>query len=169
MATKKRQAPWLCATEKLLAQQKYLGGQRQAISIWSGQNKKKDLNAPSSSVANVVSTPFESFVIDIYSQAYRDSSLFTAGQIQHCKDQLVQITSDREILQMVNSYKLEFIDNPVQNQPPSSFTFDDTEIVLIENEIQDLLQLGVLIECEREQGDFLSNIFLRQKRMVLSE
>ena len=124
-------------------------------------------------MANVVSTSFESFVIDTYSQAYRDSSLFTAGQIQHCKDQWVQITSDREILQMVNGYKLEFIDNPVQNQPPSSFTFDDTEIVLIENEIQDLLQLGVLIECEREQGDFLSNIFLRPKkdgsvRMILN-
>ena len=100
-------------------------------------------------------------------QAYRDSSLFTAGQIQHCKDQWVQITSDRKILQMVNGYKLEFIDIPVQNQPPSSFTFDDTETVLREKEIQDLLQLGVLIECERE-GDFLSNVFLRPKRMVLS-
>ena len=87
MATKKRQAPWLCATEKLLAQQKDLGGQRQAISIWSGQSKEKELNFPSSTVANVVSTSFESFVIDAYNQAYCDSSLFTAGQMQHCKDQ----------------------------------------------------------------------------------
>ena len=55
---------------------------------------------------------------------------------------------------MVNGYKLEFIDNPLQNLPPPSFTFDATEIVYIEKEIQDLLQLGVLIECEREQGDF---------------
>ena len=71
-------------------------------SVWSGQGKEKELNSPSLSVANVVSTSFESFVIDTYNQAYRDSSLFTAGQIQHCKDQWVQITSDREILQMVN-------------------------------------------------------------------
>ena len=49
---------------KLLAQQKDLGGQRQAISVWSGQSKEKALNSPSSSVANVVSTSFESFVIN---------------------------------------------------------------------------------------------------------
>ena len=151
-----------------MAQQKHVGGQRQAISIWSGQSKEKELNSPSSSVANVVGTFFQSFVIDIYNQAYRDSSLFTAGQIQHCKDPWVQITSDHESLQMVNGYKLEFIDNPVKKQPPPSFTFDDTEIVLIEKEIQDLLQLGVLIECEHEQEDFRSSIFLRSKSMVLS-
>ena len=65
---------------------------------------------------------------------------------------------------MINGYKLEFIDNPVQNQPPSSFTFDDTEIVLIEKETQDLLQLGVLIKCEHEEGDCLSNIFFWPKK-----
>ena len=50
----------------------------------------------------------------------------------------------------------------MQNLPPPSFTVDATEIVLIEKEIQDLLQLGVLIECE--QGDFLLNIFLGPKK-----
>ena len=53
------------------------------------------------------------------------------------------------------------------------FTFNDAESTIIDQEIKELQDLGVLVECKREPGEFLSNIFIRPKkdgshRMILN-
>ena len=59
-----------------------------------------------------------------------------AGQIKVCKDQWAKLTSHCDILQMVNGYKLEFIETPEQTGLPSKLTFNDAETTIIDQEIK---------------------------------
>ena len=55
----------------------------------------------------------------MYQQGHVDCKSFCAGQINVCKDQWTKFTSDHDILQMVNGYKLELIESPEQIGLPS--------------------------------------------------
>ena len=61
---------------------------------------------------------------------------------------------------------IEFIDNahPTQHQIPHQITFSDTEQRIIDAEITKLLEKGVIISCESEQGEYISTVFVRPKK-----
>ena len=65
---------------------------------------------------------------------------------------------------MITGTTIEFECIPVQSRPPAMTNFSDTEAHLIENEINTLLSKGVIVKTVRENGDFLSPIFLRDKK-----
>ena len=61
----------------------------------------------------------------------------------------------------------------MQKHLPTKVSFSDEEKILVEHEISRLLKTGVLVTCKHEPGDFISNIFLREKkngsfRMILN-
>ena len=98
-----------------------------------------------------------------------------AGRFQHFFLAWEAITSDKYILQAVKGYKIEFTDNvgPRQTHLPWEIGINAQECDIVDQEIVKLLSKGVVIESQHENGEFISNIFLRQKkdgnyRMILN-
>ena len=75
-------------------------------------------------------------------------------------------TSDPTILEIVDGYKLKFVNNcpPFQEYRPRPYKLKLDEIPEINKEIQKLFKRGVIEPTLPEYGDFVSNIFTRPKK-----
>ena len=74
---------------------------------------------------------------------------------------------------MITGTTIDFRYLPVQHGPPAIREFSDTESKIMETEIEKLLNKGVIVRTDRETDDFISPIFLREKkdgshRMILN-
>ena len=72
-----------------------------------------------------------------------------------------EITSDHEVLQTVQGMKLEFEESPLQGGC-SGFEITKNQPT-IQEEVNKLLEKGVVVECEHEPVEYISPIFLREK------
>ncbi len=96
-----------------------------------------------------------------YCQIKADS--FEAGRLRHFSNEWLNITSDKNILEIVTGVKLEFLTTPTQQEAVhANYNHGMTDI--IESEVQSLLKKGVLAECDNSQDTFRSPIFLREKK-----
>ena len=59
---------------------------------------------------------------------------------------------------------LEFTEHPYQQYPKPPVRFNSEEAALIDGEIQQLLNKGVLEETDPSYGQYVSTIFLRKKK-----
>ena len=89
---------------------------------------------------------------------------FKAGRISKNYDKWRRLTSDYRILQDIKGYKIEFQDWPTQSRPEREIRFSQTEREFVRQEIEKLLEKGVLVEVEHEENEYISNIFLREKK-----
>ena len=89
---------------------------------------------------------------------------FQGGRIKHHWDQWKQITSDSEILKIVQGLEWDFITEPTQSHMPNQHNFSDVEKMAIDSEIQNLLNKNVIVETMHEKGEFISPIFVRPKK-----
>ena len=101
------------------------------------------------------------------------NTAFVAGNIANHFSKWIKLTSDPKILELVSGYKLELHTQPIQCKEPNQIKFSEGEGKFMEQEIEKLLIKGVIIESEEEQGQFVSNVFLRPKkdggfRMILN-
>ena len=89
-----------------------------------------------------------------------------AGRLQQFVPAWKDITDDPEVLDWVEHCHLEFIDGvpPIQETDYKVIQFNDGEAAIIEPEIVQLLDKGVIVESPRSQGEFVSSIFLRLKK-----
>ena len=120
-----------------------------------------------------ISETFEVFINASINQAKMQISQFEGGRIRHYVEKTKALTSDKEIIQIVNGIELEFETQPFQKQIPRQQTFSEKESALIDAEIQKLLGKQVIYESQHEDGEFISPIFLRPKkdgtyRMILN-
>ncbi|XP_068684357.1 uncharacterized protein [Montipora foliosa] len=76
------------------------------------------------------------------------------------------ITDDPEVLDWIEHCHLEFIDGvpPVQETDYKVIQFNDAEAAIIESEIVQLLNKGVIVESPHFQGEFVLSIFVRLKK-----
>ena len=74
-----------------------------------------------------------------------------------------EISDDSFILSCIEGYKLEFLSLPVQKFLPPVLKFNETEFKEIDAEIGRLLDIGAIVPCSHEIGEFVSNIFSRKK------
>ena len=88
---------------------------------------------------------------------------FIAGRVSSCVDAWAKITSDPHILKNIRSYKLEFTEPPIQVRPLPEIRFSEGERAFVRKEIIELLGKKVLTRAH-ESGEFVSIIFLREKR-----
>ena len=104
-------------------------------------------------------------------------NLFQAGRLKHFVKEWEKLTTDPEILDVVEHCHIQFIDNnpPQQNRNEKSFQvkFNKKEEEIIDAEIKQLLEKSVIREVEYQEGQFLSPIFVRPKkngeyRMILN-
>ena len=107
---------------------------------------------------------FETFLPILITGLEQSVKAFKASNISSFLNKWKSITNDKEIINMVTGTNIEFNYVPVQSRPLAIHKFSDTEKKIIEAEINKLLNKGVIVKAERENGDFLSPIFLRQKK-----
>ena len=74
------------------------------------------------------------------------------------------MTSDPEVLQIVNGYRIDFETLPLQYTVPKEIDFFPQEAEAVEAEVQNFLQKGIIKASEHEQGEFFSNIFPPPKK-----
>ena len=78
-----------------------------------------------------------------------------------------KITSGRVILDIIkNGLKINFKMRPGITSAPK-IPHSEQETKIINTEIKKLLAKGIIIECERDKGGFISTISTRQKRWFL--
>ena len=82
------------------------------------------------------------------------------------------LTKDPEILQIVSGLPIEFDETPFQMESIPTNTLIQNQLA-VDNEIESLIKKKVIKLDSKEQGDFISPIFLRPKtdgtfRMVLN-
>ena len=116
---------------------------------------------------------FETLLPAIITGLEQSVKCFKAGNLTSFLPKWKSITSDREILDMITGTTIDFRYLPVQHRPPAIRKFSDTESQIIETEIKKLLNKGVIVSTDRETDDFISPIFLREKkdgshRMILN-
>ena len=89
---------------------------------------------------------------------------FRAGQLATKADEWRSITSDPEILQHVRNHHIELNENPVQNKAPMPYHLSEFEKIYARKEIKELLEKGVISAVDHTKGEYISNIFFREKR-----
>ena len=76
-----------------------------------------------------------------------------------------KITSDETILQAISGYKLEFENGPPeQGNLPFPYRLTENERNAVDLEIEKLITKGVISESQYEKGQFVSNVFTRNKK-----
>lgn len=87
----------------------------------------------------------------------------TVGQLKNHLEIWKRLTNDSWILNTIMGYKLEFVEEPVQSRIPCEIQFNVEQYDIVENEIQELLKKGAIIQSKHEEGEFISNIFIVPK------
>ena len=89
---------------------------------------------------------------------------FRAGQLATKAEEWRAITSDPEILQHIRNHHIELSEIPIQNTVPGPYNLSDKEKLYARKEIKELLKKGVISEVDHIAGEYISNIFFREKR-----
>ena len=90
---------------------------------------------------------------------------FEGGQIRHCITEWEGITSDRNMLEMVEGTRVELI-----AEPEHSFKYQThnhiplEQITRVNDEIAKLASYKVIRKTTPEQGEFVSGFFAREKK-----
>ena len=90
--------------------------------------------------------------------------VFQASRVSQCVEEWAKITSDPMILKNIKGFQLDFTKPPQQDRPLHEIRFSEQENKFVRTEISALLQKGVLVKAKHVAGEFVSNIFLREKR-----
>ena len=98
------------------------------------------------------------------SSANAAGSSVIAGRIKHFVGKWKELTCDSAILSAVAGYKIEFIINPVQITKLNPIKMLPQEAYYVDSQIGKFLQKEIIVASSHEQGEFISNIFLRPKK-----
>jgi len=93
-----------------------------------------------------------------------EQALKPAGRLKFFAHEWEKITSDKTILSYVQGCKIEFDTEPLQTAQPRAIPFSVKETQVLDSEIEKLLDKGVIHCSNDEQGQFISNIFVRPKK-----
>jgi hypothetical protein len=98
---------------------------------------------------------------------------FEASRISQCVAEWHKITSDPEILDMVNGYTIELIEGTPPHYSQLNYDFSQFDATIIDLEISRLLTKKVIKPSCHEQGEVISPMFVCPKkdgshRMILN-
>ena len=89
---------------------------------------------------------------------------FIAGRVSTRLHRWAELTSDPSILSEIQGIKIPFVSTPYQKAVPHPIRFSGKEHEFIRQEIEAMLQKGVIEKTDHTDGEFISNIFLREKK-----
>ena len=75
-----------------------------------------------------------------------------------------KLTQDGNILSIVQGSKISFCRTPFQHTLPQTTRVNQEERLLINSEIHEMLRKGAIQQVQPEPGQFLSNLFLVDKK-----
>ena len=118
-------------------------------------------------------SPFMDFVNDISATLHDLVSNFVAGRLANYIDYWHGLTHDREVLNTIRGLSIEFKCFPEQLCKPNEYAYSEQELGYLDSEIEKLLDKGVIVKAQDVKGQYVSNIFLREKkdgtyRMILN-
>ena len=87
-----------------------------------------------------------------------------AGRLKHFLKAWQILTKDPKVLSIVKGYEIPFMAVPHQKKTPHSTQTSSCQAELINKEILEMLGKGAIQKTNHSQGEFLSNIFLVQKK-----
>ena len=88
---------------------------------------------------------------------------FKGGQLCLHLNAWQRLTSDKNILDIIEGDKIEFInEHPIRHTAINPI-FSERERKLIHKKINDLLQKGIIKETTHEEVEFVSPIFIKHK------
>ena len=133
-------------------------GSCRATTSTGGRQRRDSLQHP----APIAKVTFKasaglSFVAD-------DTLMFRAGGTRSHLIQWRELTSDKFILQAVTGVALEFDEVPMQRSQPQSLQFAKYEYDVIDKQIDEYLRSGIVQRVDHSQGEFISNVFIRDKK-----
>ena len=91
-------------------------------------------------------------------------SKFVAGRVSTTTGTWRRYTSDWELLRLLRGFTFEFLEEPVQTIPKRELAFNTEERLEMEEQVQSLLEKGAIQPSQHQPGEFISNIFLREKK-----
>ena len=97
------------------------------------------------------------------------SNIPLGGRTKHFSHNWHQITQDPFILSCIKGCTIEFSETPFQISPAYQLNFNHLEKAALTEKISELLKDNVISKCTLEEGDYLNNVFLREKRGKLGE
>lgn len=89
---------------------------------------------------------------------------FQAGRIKDNIDEWCTLTTDHQILQLIQGTLIDFSCDSVQHRTSHSISFSQEEMTAIDKEIISLLHKKVIVETFHEPGEVVSSIFTREKQ-----
>lgn len=75
----------------------------------------------------------------------------------------LKITQDPWVLQTISGYKIHFDEQPYQDHVPREISFGNSEWLIVDNEVQELLRKGAIVPSISEPGEFISTLFIVPK------
>ena len=87
-----------------------------------------------------------------------------AGRLNFYSENWEKLTQDVNILSIVHSFKIPFSQSPFQYGPPHLARVNHKESLQINSEIKKMLRKGAIQQVKSEPGEFLSNLFLVNKK-----
>ena len=87
-----------------------------------------------------------------------------AGRLSHYTHNWEYITQDRWVLQAITGYTLELTQTPNQMRQPQAIRCSTEEHIKITQEVTDLLNKGAIVETQVSTGNYVSQIFLVEKK-----
>lgn len=97
------------------------------------------------------------------SQAVVPPVTFRAGNIQYHLAEWEEITSDLEVLQIVQGIKLDFWSFPTQNFVPRPYRVSEQDGEQLKSQIHDLVLRGIVERISNAEAKYISNVFIRPK------
>ena len=92
------------------------------------------------------------------------SNYFIGGQLKHYYEHWEKITQDEVILGFVKGVKLYFLETPTQYVVPREINCSTLQKEKIDKEIQKFLEKKIIIPACHSDGEFISQIFPRDKK-----
>ena len=89
---------------------------------------------------------------------------FVAGSLKNFYLNWKSITNDEIILDIKNDLKIDFKERPVNIPCVPKIHHSTKEKEIMNSEIQNLLDKGVIVQCDREPNDFVSTVFTREQK-----
>ena len=104
---------------------------------------------------------------NLISLCIENKASFQAGNLSSRIQEWNAITFNPKILQLVKGVKILEQDEDINAKEVSNFSLNydlsDFDIERISKEIKDMLDKGIILETDKEEGDILSKIFYREK------
>lgn len=87
-----------------------------------------------------------------------------SGNTKNCIEFWKSLTKDFWVIESIQGLKIDFFENPYQSCLPGSIPFKGDEVKIVDQEVTDLLNKGAIEPCVHEANEFISNLFLVQKK-----